>query len=231
MKLNETHHAYIVLGFYRELMKRGQAGYLTFIKGAQLYGESRGRRMAMRAIRDGNPLNFTTYFAYGEWESSPDAFDCTFEAKEGYVDENVTRCPEATGFAHEEIKECGMVYCKEIDRAIVRGFNPELTLEVPHNCHDSDSCQFYFRDSQVRPGLFEEGDAMLQRPHGPLVREFAYHCADVWCNYCNVVYSVFGDGEGAKIVAAVRRYVADTTSEEVLKTIERYVDTDFNRVS
>ncbi len=231
MELNEKHHALIVLGFYRELVSRGKRGYDAFVKGAQLYGESRGRRMALRALRDGNPLDFVSYFAYSEWEASENAFDCSFTACSGYVDENVTRCPWAALFSEEDAKECGVAYCNEIDRAIVRGFNPALTLDVPHTQHLSGSCQFYFRDAAVTDELFKQVDVLLAQPHGEIVKEFAFHCADVWYTYCNVCFSVFGESEGRAIIDQVRQYLVQKTSNAVLETIENYRSTDFNRVS
>jgi len=231
MQLNEKHHAYMVLGFYRALSAYGERGLAAFVKGAQLYGESRGRRMAMRALRDSQPLDFVSYFAYGEWDSSPGAYDCTFVARRGYVDENVTRCPWAEVFASEEAKDCGHVYCAEIDRALVRGFNPALVLEVPTTQHYHSCCQFYFRDAGIKSDLFEEADARTAAAKGPVKREFAYHCADLWRNYCNLVLSVFGEEEGRSIIASVREYVIQKTSPEVMQTVDSYRDTDFTRLS
>ena len=36
----------------------------------QLYAQQRGSRMAQRALRDGQPLDFATYRAYSEWRAS-----------------------------------------------------------------------------------------------------------------------------------------------------------------
>ena len=37
-------------------------GYDLFMTASRAYGERRGRRMALRAVRDGNPLDVTSYF-------------------------------------------------------------------------------------------------------------------------------------------------------------------------
>ena len=94
MKLNEKHHAAIVLAFYRALRDEyGETGLLAFSMAQRLYGEQRGRRMALRALRDGHKLGYTEYFAYSEWECTPEFFDVTMDARPGCVDECVTRCP------------------------------------------------------------------------------------------------------------------------------------------
>lgn len=228
MNLTERHHAYIVLGFYKALTDRGPRGREAFVKAAQVYGESRGRRMAMRAIRDGRALDFTSYFAYSEWEASEGAFDSVFEALPGCVDERVTRCPWAEVFAGEEALACGLLYCGEIDRAIVRGFNPALTLDVASVQHDGGCCQFYFRDDGIGPDLFARAEAL---PRGTCVREFAYHCADAWRVFSNVAVSVFGPAEGERIIADAEACVAGSAGGEVLETVRQYDGVNFDQVS
>ncbi len=63
---NEKTHAFIVASFYKHLTeKHGERGKDIFIKATQKYAEQRGARMAMRAMRDGYPLDYASYFAYG----------------------------------------------------------------------------------------------------------------------------------------------------------------------
>ena len=63
--LTETHHGGILVAFYKTLMETcgRQQGFDTFMTAARAYGERRGRRMAMRAVRDGNPLDMTSMSA------------------------------------------------------------------------------------------------------------------------------------------------------------------------
>lgn len=122
IKLNEKHHASIVLGFYKALAEKGKQGLDVFVRAAQFYGEERGRRMALRALRDGHPLDYVSYFAYGEWESTPGFYDVTMTPRPGVVDEQICRCPWADVFRAADFTACGTAYCREIDRAIVCGF-------------------------------------------------------------------------------------------------------------
>ena len=97
MKLNEKHHAAIVLAFYRALRDEyGETGLLAFSMAQRLYGEQRGRCMALRALRDGHKLGYTEYFAYSEWECTPEFFDVTMDARPGLSLIHIWyRCPES----------------------------------------------------------------------------------------------------------------------------------------
>lgn len=66
--LTEAHHGGILVSFYKAIMDLcgRDRGYDLFMTASRAYGERRGRRMALRAVRDGNPLDVTSYFAYGE---------------------------------------------------------------------------------------------------------------------------------------------------------------------
>ena len=56
MGFNEKVHAYIAAKYHCHLLSAfGDRGRMAFIHGTQYYAEQRGRRMAQRAIRDGQP--------------------------------------------------------------------------------------------------------------------------------------------------------------------------------
>ena len=71
---NERMQAFLTVCFYRELERRfGASGREAFVQGTQVYGEQRGRRMAQRAIRAGEPLTLETYLRRGEWVNTEGA--------------------------------------------------------------------------------------------------------------------------------------------------------------
>ena len=73
MGFNEKVHAYIAAKFYVYLTEAfGERGKMAFIHATQYYAEQRGRRMAQRAIRDGEPLTPANYYRYGEWVGTED---------------------------------------------------------------------------------------------------------------------------------------------------------------
>ena len=61
MGFNEKTHAFIAAKFYVHLTEHfGERGKAAFTHAVRYYAEQRGRRMAQRAIRDGQPLNYET---------------------------------------------------------------------------------------------------------------------------------------------------------------------------
>ena len=126
---NEKVHAFLIGSFYREMKAaKGPAGVECFIKAVQKTAEQRGHRMALRAMRDEMPLDYNTYMAYGEiYATIPGKTEMAGEYPD--AETRVYSCAWHDTFWEMDLAECGLVYCKEIDRGIVRGFNPELLFD------------------------------------------------------------------------------------------------------
>ena len=228
--LSEHHHAAILIEFYRLL--EDQCGHERrldiFMTAARAYGRRRGRRMAMRALRDGNPLDMTSYFAYGELLSTEGAYTGYYHASCGMVHEHMTGCPWATEF-HESCFRCGVDYCREIDNSIIRGFNPTLDFSCPQNMHLADSCEFFYGGAEIQTDFMDTYSARV--PEGVRVkREMAYHCADVYQMFCHVVCQVL-PAAGAELIAKVRDRLCEKYGESVLAELDRYAGTDFESIA
>lgn len=220
MNWNEHHHAWIVSDFYRLLLTHhGEAGKRAFIQAAQTYGEQRGKRMAMRAIADGRPLGLLEYFAYGEYPSTDEFFQVDMWGEPGVVHEKVTRCPWADIFAQRGLKDCGDLYCREIDRAIVRGFNPELELETASTQHYGSCCRFYFRQPGIPADTLEQAD-LLTAGRGDLSMPLSFHCAHVFHVFSTTTEGAFGQA-GAELVAQVRASFAEKYGQPALEALVR----------
>jgi hypothetical protein len=227
--LAERHHAVILSLFFAHLAKAyGENGKNTFIKAAQTYGEQRGRRMSLRALRDGNRLDFDAYFAYSEWSPSPGAYDMSVTAGAGVVDERVTRCPWAATFREEDAVECGVAYCSEIDAAIVRGFSPSLRLDLESTQHRGGCCRFYFRDARITNDTMNARDRLVP-PGAVVVMPFDYHVAHVFHTFRHTVEDVYG-GEGAGMAALVHALLAERFGPIVTGVLEEYRNADFTRL-
>lgn len=200
MNWTEFHHAWIVSEFYRLLLERWpNRGPHAFRLAARTYGEQRGRRMAMRVIGQNRPLGLLEYFAFGEYTGGEELFDLEMWGEEGVVHEKVTRCPWAEVFARRELTQCGVIYCQEIDRAIVRGFNPQLELETASTQHTSSCCRFYFRQPGIPADTLDQADAMdVSAASMPM----SYHCAHVYHTFASVAQGIFGT-EGARVADQV----------------------------
>ncbi len=228
MLMTEKHHAYIVLEFYRELKKRkGDLGTEIFRCAARIYGEERGHRMALRVLRDGYPLNYDSYFAYSEWESTEGYFDVTMKAGSKTVEECVTKCPWAQVFSEEGCPECGIDYCSEIDRSIVRGFNPNLKLDMPKIQYKDGCCQFFFKDSSITENCFYLGEQMAEKSRGPILLPFSYHCGHVYAVFRKVLTDTLLE-EGEESIQAVYNRLLQRLGEEFMNCLEEYQNQNFS---
>lgn len=226
MKINETHHADVLVEFFHELTTRfGEKGLYAFRKGSQLYGESRGRRMALRALRDGHELDYDSYFAYGEFSSTPGEAEYLMKAEPGLVKENAVKCLWAKEFAERGCKECGRVYCRQIDNAVARGFNPDLELEVLCNMHDDGECIFLYRDERITRDSLDSQKRLL-KPGQNVKLPMEYHTAEVYLMMEHVVNAVFPK-ESPDVIAQVRERLAGRHGDEFLKLLDSYRNTDF----
>lgn len=232
MRLTETHHGGILATFYRALTETcGQErGVDIFMTAARAYGARRGRRMALRALRDGNPLDMTSYFAYGELMSDSTGLEDPgrYEAAPGAVHERQTDCWWAREFRAMGCQACGVHYCREIDGAIVRGFNPTLGFLCPQNMHLNGSCEFYYHSPEIGRDFMDAYPARL-KPGQQVKREMAYHCADVYQMYCQVVDQALPE-EAGRLTGAVRETLAGRYGPEFLPALDWYEGTDFERI-
>ena len=133
MGFTELSHAFIAAKYYVYLKEIfGDRGEAAFLHATRYYGEQRGRRMAQRAIRDGKPLTYETYCQYGEWVNTEEVkaqglgnqSETTSLSPDFQIHIHV--CPWHTQFKNMGLPEAGLLYCKDLDASISRGFNPEI---------------------------------------------------------------------------------------------------------
>ncbi len=221
MEFNEFHHAYLC-GSYYDVFQRccGENAVPAFIKATELYGEQRGHRMALRALRDGNELTYGAYFHYAEWQATP-GFACIERTTENGVmlSENF-RCPWHTMLGEMGLSECGAVYCRHIDASLVRGFNPALRFEIRSTLHTSTSCRLYFHVGTDRREVSDHEEQ--------LVYPMEYHCAHLFWTFFYVAEAVFGKRTAEEIRREVLRRFAEHYSQAAVEVLLAYADEDFS---
>lgn len=224
MGFNEKVHAYIAAKYYVYLTETfGERGRQAFIHGTQYYASQRGRRMAQRAIRDGQPLTQATYNYYGEWVNTPEilaegAQNQSQVTPEGYL--KVTRCPWHDQFREMGLTEAGAEYCRHLDSAISRGFNPYLNYVVDQTLHTADCCIH-----RLASGAITEGAEKGKNPAG--LKDFEYHCAHSYWAYHEVTAAIF-QSEGEAVNQKVLEDFAADYGKEMADTIWKYRNTNFN---
>lgn len=112
----------------------------AFTHATQQYGLQRGHRMALKALRDGKPLDIFSYREYGELIRTADAPETILECESTSPDYvyRITACPWHMQFEKMGALEAGAAYCSEIDEALYRGFNPDIEFTAP--CNLSKDC-------------------------------------------------------------------------------------------
>ena len=227
MKFTERSHAFIPARFYGRLTEEfGERGLRAFIHGTRYYGEQRGRRMAQRAIRDGRELDFEAYLEYSEWLNSEEAVReetsnvTEVESFSPDMTMRITRCAWHAQFRDSGMTEAGAEYCRHLDIAICRGFNPDLVFEVEKTLQTEDCCIHVLRGAN-----FPRGRAFEKK------RDYVQHC-DCHCGhsykwYNDVVEAIFG-ATGIAVNAAVLEDFRAEYGDEMASRLIDFRNTDFN---
>ena len=107
MNFSERTQVFIVAAYYRHLTEQfGERGKAAFLHGVKHYGMQRGSRMAQRAIRAGETLDYGTFCRYGEWVSSEEAVK---SAVKDYYDKNGIAYDKSKFPDCESCESCRMV--------------------------------------------------------------------------------------------------------------------------
>jgi hypothetical protein len=227
MGFNEMVHAYIAAKYYAYLKETfGERGKAAFLHATRYYAEQRGRRMAQRAIRDGQPLTYETYCRYGEWVNTEEvkALGKANQAQRIAIDPDsethIFVCPWHEQFKKMGLQEAGVAYCTDLDASICRGFNPEIGYKTTQTLHDHDHCVQIVTNCGLK-----EGTVYARKPEG--LRSFEYHCAHSYWSYNEVTAAIFG-AEGEQINAKVLKDFADDYGSEMADTLAGYRNTNFN---
>ena len=227
MDFHEKTHAFLAAQYHQSLTEAfGGRGRQAFTQATRYYGEQRGRRMAQRAIRDGQPLTYETYCRYGEWEPTEEMVRAE-QQNQGYVETYApdlvriyTRCPWNAQFREMGRTDAGAAYCRDLDSAICRGFNPELTFIVERSLNSGENCVHRI----VNAGISDASQLRNQRRY---LKSFEYHCAHLFWAYRKIAVGIFGrEGEavGREVLAAFQaRYGPD-----MARTLLDYEKTDFD---
>lgn len=125
------HHANLFALIYKAAQDMyGEKGAKAADEGTKLYGQQRGNRMAQRAVKDGAPLTMESYLLYGEWvDKNGHSQNRTAATEPVYCMECVV-CGWCEAWKNAGLLEWGKNYCTYVDKNLVKGFNPELVLDI-----------------------------------------------------------------------------------------------------
>ena len=223
-QFNEHHHAFISASFYKRLAAETTIdGTSVFVLATQRYGEQRGNRMAQRALRDGRARDFATYCAYGEWSYTEDYYaqGKHIETLSTSPDYHylVHTCPWHDQYKEMDLIEGAILYCREIDLAIARGFNPHLVFEVNEIMHNGRYCDFVLKGAELEAKGYKVDASTAKLP-------FEYHCGHVYTTFTRICISILG-AKGKNIADAVTQDFTESYGATMTEKLTSYLKLDF----
>jgi len=222
--LGPRHHAVLYALIAREVISAlgPERGEPLVLRATTHYGEGRGRRMARRARADGTPLSMAAYLRYGEWSDPNQEARQETDVAAPDLCVAVRGCPWHLAWEAHDLLDYGRLYCQVIDEALVRGFSPDLRLDVEGTApNGAESCQFCFRD-----GALDVGESAGT---GRQIMPWPYHCAHLVSAMGDILRLELGDS-GDEMIASALSAFSELFGGEATMAICALGDLDFERV-
>ena len=143
----------------------------------------------------------------------------------------VPRCPWALTWMDADLSQYGRLYCQEIDQALVRGFNPDLSIDVNKTqANDGEPCDFLFHQATLLSGetlayIREKSAALADKT----VMPWDYHCGHLYKTFDAVLTEELGDAGREAVRAALEGFAA-RFGDEAVEVLLRYRETDFDQL-
>ncbi len=122
----------------------GDKGREAIGEAVRKFGEERGRRVAKLVKSLGKELTLKNFFIYGDLDSGQIT---RYKPKivDGNVEIIVRDCVFCNASKDWQKLEHGKIYCDHVDQAILKGYNPDLVLEIPTTMTSGDKkCHFKY---------------------------------------------------------------------------------------
>ncbi len=226
-----AHHGLLMSWIARQVCQR-----VGPVKGEQLvrkairrYGEERGARMARRALSFGKELTMVNYLVFGEWSAAPGEVERRLESNNhNDLRMLVERCPWQAAWMKADLLEYGRLYCQEIDQALLRGFNPELHLDVNKTLtNDHQACDFVFHGTPLN---FSTNLALLVgkklTPGKQVILPWEYHTGHLYKTMSDMLFSELGLAGREAAEAALAEFGAHFGAEAA-QIVQDHLQTDF----
>ncbi|MBU0991900.1 MAG: L-2-amino-thiazoline-4-carboxylic acid hydrolase [Proteobacteria bacterium] len=226
------HHAMLFAWMAGEIIVRAGEGEAAPIirKAVRRYGEERGNRMAMRARANGHSCTMIDYLSYTEWKAGMNEVKMDIVAKRPNMRVKIPCCPWHTAWKESDLMAYGRYYCLDIDNAVLRGFNPALTLEVIEVKPDGAlDCTMVFHGmnftiSQILSLLSRK----YIRPGKRAIMPWDYHTGHIYKTVGDEFIEAFGNKGKEACVAATLKF-REYYGHDAARIVEDYARCDFHR--
>ncbi|MFO7698911.1 MAG: L-2-amino-thiazoline-4-carboxylic acid hydrolase [Anaerolineae bacterium] len=193
----------------------------------QRYGRERGGRMAQRAEALGLLLDWTTYQALGEWSAPGYPHEAMTLQDTPQWQRIVTVCPWNDAWRAEGLQRYGRFYCRDIDRALVRGYSPDMEYSVSRTLPEGQPCCEFVA---IGYGLTDDEMARLEilraRLGSTAVMPWEYHLGHLYWTMRRVFEAHTG-AAGASIAQRALATFEKRFGAGLADTIRAHESTDF----
>jgi hypothetical protein len=198
-------HALLVAVLAKNIMtSTGEKPGLEIVRqGVTEYGLERGLRYAARCLANGDELDVANYMAYSELVEPKSWNKSVTESLSPYKF-NMVSCGWCATWKKYNLLDYGKLYCTWIDLSLVRGFNPEIVLDIdPIMSHGHERCSFTWKNFSFKTAAEVERVGQRRQELLPQVgRDFLYHCAHFASTMRRVIFFALGAKAGSKIMLA-----------------------------
>ncbi len=230
---SESSHAVLFALIARQVITcyGAEKGLPAIRKALRRYGEQRGHRMALRAAANGDELNMTSYLVYGEWRYVTDGGQMERLEAQDDIHMTVQRCPWVEAWNEAGLLPYGRYYCQEIDIALLRGFNPDLLIEVKTTLsNDGVPCQFIYHRATLKSGnTLEHIRQKSARLEPQRLMPWKYHCGHLYQACSLVMGEQFGPPGRVTVQNALAEF-ALRYGGAAAGSVARYLKTDFDQL-
>ncbi|MBU3215657.1 L-2-amino-thiazoline-4-carboxylic acid hydrolase [Clostridium estertheticum] len=217
------HHAVLVALFAKYTIERfGEKGKEAIYIGIENYGHERGKRMAKRAIANGDALDFINSQAYSEWVPEKSTMEFGILKTEPELVSAVTKCEWCVSWKKYNLLDYGKYYCVNIDAAVFNGFNKNFHMKATSNLSfGADHCEFHWENP-----MHEEDTIKLAQKRTELgstcTRDFNFHTAHLLYSMSKTLKDKLGEGGILIISQVVEEYILLFGKEyfDVLKNLQ-----------
>ena len=214
------HHAILFALFAKYTIEGfGEKGKNIIYAGIENYGHERGKRMADRAIANGDDLDFISSKAYGEWVPEKGEMQFGIVKTQPELVSNVTKCEWCASWKKYNLLEYGKYYCINIDAAVFNGFNEKFHMEATSNLSfGDDHCEFHWKNP-----MNEEDMIKLTQKKAQLgtscIQDFNFHVAHLLYSMSETLKSKLGEDTKLIINSVLKDYVS-LFGEEYLEVLD-----------
>ncbi|NNU75133.1 L-2-amino-thiazoline-4-carboxylic acid hydrolase [Clostridium estertheticum] len=217
------HHAVLVALFAKYTIECfGEKGKEAIYVGIENYGHERGKRMAKRAIANGDALDFINSQAYSEWVPEKNTMEFAILKTEPELVSAVTKCEWCASWKKYNLLDYGKYYCINIDDAVFNGFNKNFHMKATSNLSfGADHCEFHWKNP-----MHEEDTIKLTQKRIELgstcTRDFNFHTAHLLYSMSKTLKNKLGEGGILIINQVVEEYILLFGKEyfEILKNLQ-----------